>query len=236
MLAGISTDYYLRLEQGREVHPSAQVLAALARALQLDPVAAAYLHALASPPSEPDRAGEGDAVHPSVHWLIDAWPQAAAVVHNRYVEVIASNALARAVNPNFRVGVNSVLSLMLDPAERAFHEDWEPLAARSVALLRTVADTHRSDSRLQAVVAEGSAGSALFREFWERQDVARAGNGVHVVNHPRAGQLTLCYVRLPLIDSGGQSLFLYFAEPGTPSAAAMRTLGEGVGVRTTAHG
>jgi hypothetical protein len=222
ILAGISTDYYLRLEQGRDVHPSAQVLDALARALQLDPVATTYLHRLAQPPGAP--GDRGDIVHESTRWLIDSWPLTAAVVHNRYIDVLASNALARALNPSYRPGVNSVLSLLLDPSERAFHADWEALAARSVALLRIMADTHSGDERLRALVEQGSAGSAKFRQFWDRHDVVRVGDGVHVVNHPDAGQLTLHYLRLPLVDTDGQSIFLYSARPGTPSEAALRRL------------
>jgi transcriptional regulator with XRE-family HTH domain len=221
ILAGISTDYYLRLEQGRDVRPSPQVLDALARALRLDAVATEYLHGLTQPPGE---AGDGDTVHESTRWLIDSWPLTAAVVHNRYIDVLASNALARALNPNYRAGVNSVVTLLVDPSERVFHADWEALAARSVALLRHMADTRGGDQRLDAVVAQGSAGSAMFREFWQRHDVTRVGNGVHVVNHPQAGQLTLHYLRLPLVGTEGQSIFLYSTEPGTPSAAAMRQL------------
>ncbi|HEX9999208.1 MAG TPA: helix-turn-helix transcriptional regulator [Actinoplanes sp.] len=224
VLAGISTDYYLRLEQGRDAHPSAKVLDALARALQLDRVATAYLHGLAQPLSAPGGTHPGDFVPQSTRWLIDSWPLTAAVIHNRYIEVLASNALARALNPNYRIGVNSVLSLLLDPSERTFHTDWEALAARSVALLRSMADTHRDDHRLRTVVAEGSAGSAMFREFWDRHDVAQVGDGVHVVNHPAAGQLTLHYLRLPLVGTEGQSIFLYTAQPDTSSAAALRHL------------
>ena len=221
ILAGISTDYYLRLEQGRDVRPSTQVLDALARALQLDPVATEYLHSLTQPPSD---AGDGDTVQESTRWLIDSWPLTAAVVHNRYIDVLASNALARALNPNYRIGVNSVLSLLLDPFEQTFHADWEALAARSVALLRATAEAHGGDQRLRAVVAEGSAGSTMFREFWERHDVTRAGDGVHVVNHTQAGQLTLHFRRLPLVGTEGQSIFLYSARPGSSSEAALRQL------------
>ncbi len=128
ILAGISTDYYLRLEQGRDLHPSAQVLDALARALQLDAAATTYLHRLAQPPRAPEPADRVDVVDPSTRALIDSWPLTAAVVHNRYIDVLASNELARALNPNFRPGVNSVLSLLLDDSERDFHDDWKGLA------------------------------------------------------------------------------------------------------------
>jgi transcriptional regulator with XRE-family HTH domain len=224
ILAGISTDYYLRLEQGRDANPSDQVLDALARALRLDPVATAYLRELARTPEVPTTSDAGDLVRPSTLWLIDSWPLTAAIVHNRYIDVLASNALARALNPNYRAGVNGVLSLMVDENERTFHTDWEALAARSVALLRGIADKHAGDSRLTAMVEQGSASSALFREFWARQDVRQVSDGVHHLWHPHVGALTLTYQRLPLIDSAGQSLFLYYAEPGSASEEAMRQL------------
>ena len=223
VLAGISTDYYLRLEQGRDARPSDQVLDALARALRLDAVATDYLHALARP-ADAGAAEQGDVVHDATRWLIDSWPLTAAVVHSRYVDVLASNRLARRLNPNFRSGVNSVLSLFEDPAERRFHDDWEALAARSVALLRATAEARTGDTRLEALVAAGAAGSAMFRELWERQDVRRVGDGVHVLHHPLVGELRLVFVRLGLVGTDGQSLFLYYAEPGSPSAAAMERL------------
>ncbi|GAA1995505.1 helix-turn-helix transcriptional regulator [Microbacterium pumilum] len=226
ILAGVSTDYYLRIEQGRDTNPSDQVLDALARALKLDPIATDYLHSLARPSSGTDTIDKDDVVHESVRWLIDSWPLTAAVIHNRYIDVLASNALARALNPNYRDGVNSVVSLFVDASERDFHTDWEGLAARSVALLRKMADTRTGDDRLNTLVAEGSAGSPLFRQFWDRQDVLQVGDGVHLLRHPLVGDLTLSFVRLPLIGTGGQSMFLYSAEPGTPSAAALQRLTE----------
>ena len=202
VLAGVSTDYYLRLEQGRDARPSDQVLDALARALRLDAVATDYLYALARPAEHPAAAERADVVHDATRWLIDSWPLTAAVVHSRYVDVLASNRLARRLNPNFRAGVNSVLSLFDDPSEREFHDDWEALAARSVALLRATSEARTGDSRLEALVAAGAAGSALFREFWERQDVRRIGDGVHVLHHPVVGELRLTFLRLPLVGTG----------------------------------
>jgi transcriptional regulator with XRE-family HTH domain len=226
ILAGISTDYYLRLEQGRDVHPSDQVLDSLARALKLDDVATAYLRDLARPSTGAPADGQGDVVNESTRWMIDSWPNTAAIVHNRYIDVLASNRLARALNPNYRPGINSVLSLVSDPAERAFHADWEALAARSVSLLRIAAQSRGPDARLQALVAEGSRTSSLFREFWSRQDVIRVTDGTHLLHHSKVGALTLRYVRLPLAGTDGQSMFLYFAEPGTPSADALAELAE----------
>lgn len=224
ILAGISTDYYLRLEQGRNLNPSDQVLGALARALQLDPVATAYLHGLAGLQSDAESINLDDVVDESTQWLIDSWPLTAAIIHNRYLDVLASNSLAAALDPNYRRGHNTVLRLFADPAERLFHADWDGLAARSVALLRTMAGTHGDDARLSAVVAEGSAASAQFREFWDNQEVIGLREGVHVLHHPQVGELILNFLHLPLVGPNSQSLFLYFAGPGTASEAALRQL------------
>lgn len=223
ILAGISTDYYLRLEQGHDTHPSEQVLDALVRALRLDNAGALYLRGLARQPRT-FTAETTDVVHDSTQWLIDSWPLTAAVVHNRYIDVLATNSLARALNPQFRVGVNNVLSLLTDPAERELHQDWEGLAERSVGLLRAMADSQSRDPHLEAIVAAGSRSSALFRQSWERQEVRRVGDGTHVLRHPVVGELTLRFLRLPLVNTDGQSIFLYQAEPGTPSATALASL------------
>lgn len=223
LLAGISTEYYLRLEQGREARPSDQVLGALARALLLDAAATAYLREIARPVMV-DAAPAADVVHPSVQWLIDSWPLTAAVVHNRYIDVLASNALARALSPNYRVGTNNLVSLLTDPADRALHEDWDGLSARSVALLRSMFGHRADDLRLRALVEELSAGSDRFRELWDRNDVVQVTSGVHVLRHPELGRLTVQFVRLPLPGTDGHSIFVYHAEPGSPAGDALAVL------------
>lgn len=227
ILAGISSDYYRRLEQGRDVNPSPQVVAALARALRLDDVGAAHLRSLALPGYVVGSAGlsDGDeAVPERVRWLIDSWPHTAAVVHNRYIDVLASNALARAITPLFRVGFNDLESLFVEPSLRELHRDWDGLVGRSVALLRNVADKHLDDERLTALVTRISERSELFRTLWERNDVAITGGGTHVLNHLVVGELELQFTQLPLIGTGGLTIFCYFAEPGTPSAASLERL------------
>ncbi len=227
ILAGISTEYYLRLEQGREVHPSNQVLDALARALLLDEVAGAYLHDLARRRPSPAPTDGADVVPERVQWLIDSWPLTAAVVHNRYIDVLATNSLARALSPTFRVGVNNLVSLLTDPNDRALHEGWESLTARSVALLRSLFSHRDDDPGLRAQVAELSARSDRFRELWKRNDVVQVSDGIHVLRHPQVGRLTLHFARLPLIGTDGHSIFLYQAEPGTPTADAITILAAG---------
>jgi transcriptional regulator with XRE-family HTH domain len=223
ILAGISTEYYLRLEQGRESHPSTQVLDALARALLLDDHARAYLRELVHT-GDPAPVTSTDAVERDVQWLIDSWPRTSAVVHNRYLDVLATNALARALSPSYRTGVNNLVSLLSDPADRAFHEGWEALSARSTALLRSMFGQRADDARLATLVAELSAASSHFRRAWERNDVTSSSTGVHAVRHPRVGRLVLHYARLPLPGTDGHTIWLYHAEPGTPSAAAFDAL------------
>ncbi|ANJ28560.1 helix-turn-helix transcriptional regulator [Agromyces aureus] len=222
ILAGISTEYYLRLEQGRETHPSDQVLDALARALRLDDDARRYLHELAQPSPEP--RADADVVDEHVQWLIDSWPSTAAVVHNRYLDVLATNALARALSPNYRVGANNLESLLIDPADRALHEGWEGLTARSVALFRSMFGQRSHDARLRTMVDDLSSRSERFRELWRRNDVIQVTDGVHELRHPDAGALTLHFMRVPLAGTDGHTIYLYQAEPGSPSAAAFAAL------------
>ena len=226
VLAGISTDYYLRLEQGRDRNPSDHVLDALARALLLDAAATSFLHGLTRSSTSLSTEDHGDEAGQTTQWLIDSWPLTAAFVHSRYTDVLASNSLARALNPNYRAGVNSIHTLLTDPAERAFRDDWEGVATRTVALLRGVADNRAGDARLAALIARISESSALFRELWKRQDVMLVQEGVHSLHHPLVGDLTLTFMRLPLVATDGQSLFLYFAPAGTPSAAKMELLAQ----------
>ncbi|ROS73936.1 helix-turn-helix protein [Curtobacterium sp. PhB130] len=225
ILAGISTEYYLRLEQGREARPSDQVLDALARALLLNDAAQAYLHELARPAkTTATDAARRDDVDEDVRWLIESWPRTAAVVHNRYLDVLATNRLAPALNPNYRIGVNNLISLLTDHGERALHEGWEALCARTTALVRSMFGQRLGDARLTALVAELSARNTHFRDAWQRNDVSTSSSGEHVLRHPQAGRLVLHYARLPLPGTDGQSIWLYQAEPGTPSALALETL------------
>lgn len=223
VLAGISTEYYLRLEQGRETRPSVQVLNALARALQLDDAARTYMRELGEPrPNVP--AALAERVPADVQWLIDSWPHTAAMIHNRYLDVLATNALARALSPSYRVGRNTLVSLLTDPYDRDFHEGWDRLSARSAALLRSMFGRRADDARLAALVAELSAVNPHFREAWERNDVTSASTGSLALRHPQVGRMVLRYARLALPGTDGQTIWLYQAEPNSPSTAALGRL------------
>jgi transcriptional regulator with XRE-family HTH domain len=150
MLAGISAEYYLRLEQGRDRHPSAQVLEALARVLQLDAEATSYLIQLAQPKPR-RRPRRRERVPVGVELLLQTINVPAFVV-NRYRDVLAANRLAQALSPLMAPGVNRLIALFTDPAARDYHPDWEQGTAAIVAQLRAEAGPDIDDPRLSALV------------------------------------------------------------------------------------
>jgi transcriptional regulator with XRE-family HTH domain len=226
-LAGISSEYYIKLEQGRESHPTAQVLDALSRALQLDATARGYLHSLARLPSQDSRSPEMPEAHEHMRtrWLIDSWPTTAAIIHDPYCTIVAVNPVMRRLIPAYQEGSNTLESLLLDPSIRALHGDgWEGLTSRSVALLRMTAGLQPGDAKLQDLVNRLTRDSDRFRELWQRNDVLLVTEGVHHVTHSTLGPLSLQFARLPLAGSQDYSIFLYYPEPGTRTAEAFAEL------------
>ena len=221
MLAGISVDYYLRLEQGRDKHPSSQVLDALARALRLDLQAAEHLYRLAglrvthSPRPVAETAADG------LDQLIEQI-SLPAIVTNRYLDVLAANAVARALSPGFAPGENFLKWRLLAPAARDFFVDWEEATEVAVSGLRESVGGDLGDHRLRALIAELSTASDRFRELWARADVGYRTGILHV-RHPVAGDLYLRRTRLTIPDSDTQ-VFIYHPEPGSDSAKALKTL------------
>ncbi|BBY24199.1 helix-turn-helix transcriptional regulator [Mycobacterium stomatepiae] len=224
ILANISTDYYLRLEQGREEHPSDQVLIALSRALKLDDDAVSYLRNLM-------RHKSTDAVeplrdpHPGIRGLIDGWPLTAAHVVDPGLTVIATNHLADALLPSFGVGANTMRELFRDPETPNFYRNWKKLAAWAVALVRVLYG-QRPDPALISLVDELVDQCPRFRQLWERHDVKYEPAGLMLVNHPRVGNLDLNYQQMAL-PTTGHVLVAYWAEPGSASEEGMRRLSVG---------
>jgi transcriptional regulator with XRE-family HTH domain len=221
LLAGISADYYLRLEQGRDRHPSAQVLDALARALQLDANATAHLHQLVSASGRAPDIGV-DAVADDLDELIDQFSMP-AIVANRYQDVLAANPTACALSPGFAPGANFLRWRLLAPAAREFFVDWEEATEVAVSGLREVAGSDLDDPRLHALIEEISAGSERFRELWARADVGYRRGVVHM-RHPVVGDLHLQPTRLNVPHTGGQHLLIYRAAPDSASARALAAL------------
>ncbi|MFJ4807535.1 helix-turn-helix domain-containing protein [Streptomyces longwoodensis] len=227
LLAGISSDYYLRLEQGRDRNPSAQVLRSVARVLRLDVGATAHLLALARPPGAPRTAAPQapDAVPASVRGLIDGWTRNPAYVQNRYADALAVNRLATALSPNYAPGVNLLRAVFLDPAERALRRDWEELTEEGVAVLRGAVGPDLDGPRLGELVAELSAASERFRRLWERHDVQPRRGRISRLRHPEVGDLDLYSNKLSIDGTDGLTLVVFHAEPGSPSEERLEALG-----------
>lgn len=221
MLAGISADYYLRLEQGRDRNPSVQVLEALARVLRLDQAATDYLLSLAAP-QHPHRRRrpERGTVPVGIRQLLDAL-DLPAFVEGRYFDVLAANGLARALSPNLREGKNRLRAVFLDSGERALFSDWDYATARLVADFREFVGTYTDDPRFVRLVDELSQSSERFRQLWARHDVSIPEGMPMLFRHPQVGNLTLSRENLVIGGAEDQMLVVYHAQPGTSSAERM---------------
>lgn len=220
LLAGISADYYLRLERGRDDNPSPQVLDALARVLQLDDVETAWLRDLTTPRPRVRRPRAAERVPERLHHLLAAL-DVPAFVEGRYFDVLASNAAAVALSPRLVPGENRLRSLLLDPEERSFHRDWEAAVDSFVGVARRTLGHDASDPRAVELVGELSLASARFRTLWARHDVRALDGGTVTVDHPRVGPLELHREKLPV---GGLILVIYYPDAHGDSADRLRLL------------
>ena len=221
LLAGISPDYYLRLERGRDSNPSAQVLEALARVLELDDVEREYLLGLsAARPRARPRRRLPERIPARLHHLLAAI-DVPAFIEGRSFDVLASNPLAVALSPRLRPGQNRLRSLLLDPEERAFHQNWEASTAAFVAAFRKSVGDETDDARIVELVGELSLSSERFRRLWGRHDVRELEGGSITVNHPVVGTLRLNRDKLP---AGPVILVLYYPDEGSESAEKLRIL------------
>lgn len=227
-LAGISVDYYIRIEQGRAQGISPPVLDGLARALRLTGDEHAHLRNLAEPPAGHDR-GHQPVVRPQIRRLLDAMdPRVPAHVVGPGLDYLAWNRLGadlcfdlETLPPDRR---NAPLLVFLHPDRRSLHPDWDDVAAETVAALRSETGRHPSHPRVRDVVAELLDSSAEFRELWQRQQVREKLTGRKRIRHPEAGVLEVTYETLQLPVDEGQTLCTYTVEPGSPSEAVLRRI------------
>ncbi|WP_328607142.1 helix-turn-helix transcriptional regulator [Amycolatopsis sp. NBC_00345] len=225
VLAGVNADYYTRLEQGRETRPSAQVLEALGRALDLGQDALEHLYRLAGTTPERAPAPVPQTVSPELRQLMDGYPHTPAFVLNRTLDVLATNTLADALFSPFRAPDNLARMTFLDPAGRQFYARWDWTAQATVANLRVAAGFDPHDPVLRHLVAELSEGSEQFRTLWETHQVRGKSREPKQLVHPEVGPLTLTYQAFDVRSAPGQQLIIYHAEPGTPNADALALLG-----------
>jgi transcriptional regulator with XRE-family HTH domain len=231
LLAGVSVDYYVRLEQGRGgVHPSDSVLNALARALRLDDAEYAHLRRLATAPlaQAPPRRPRPQRVRPEVQRLLDGMADVPAFVLGRRMDVLAWNELAAGLHVDFGALPGRMRNMprlvFLDDASRQLYPDWEQVARETVTYLRFEASAQPDDAELHALVGELSTKSPEFGRWWARHDVREKSHGVKRYRHPLVGDLELHYETLTLPDDDRQTLVTYTAEPGSPSETALQML------------
>ncbi|WP_116202931.1 helix-turn-helix transcriptional regulator [Amycolatopsis circi] len=225
LLSGVSADYYTRLEQGRERHPSEQVLDAIARALRLDAHTAAHLFRLAQPPSTTASQVSPQTVAPQLLTLMDHFLHVPATVVGPALDVLAANALSAALYSGFARQDNLLRMVFLDPAAPEFYADWERAARGVVSNFRAASAPFPDDPRIAQVVGELTVRSPAFASFWAHHEVRpRAGEDKHL-RHPLLGDLRLRYQGFSVLDAPGQQLFVYTAEPASPSADGLALLG-----------
>lgn len=228
-LAGVSVEYYKRLERGNAAGVSEAVLEALARALQLDDAERAHLHDLAraANPVAPRHRRASQRVRPVVQRIVDAM-STPAIVRNSRVDYLSANALGRAlyapVFESCEQPANSARFTFLDPAAHDFYAEWERTAKDLVAHLRSEAGRNPYDKNLSDLVGELSTRSPEFRTWWAAHNVRYHQTGVKRLHHPVVGDLELSYEVMELSADSGLTISVYSAEPGSGSQQALDLL------------
>ena len=231
-LSGLSTDWYTKIEKGAIAGASDSVLDAIARALQLDDGEYAHLQDLARVARDGARPVRrrtpAKQIRVSVQHMLDAMTDAAAVVANGRLDVVASNALFRGVQADVFDATGAPPNLarycFFDPRSREFYDGWEAIADTTVQILRIEAGRDPHDRDLTDLVGELATRSEEFRSRWARHDVRLHTGGTKVFHHAVVGDLVLDYNALPLPADPGLTFTAYTAEPGTASAERLALL------------
>ena len=234
LLAGMSTEYYVRLERGHATGFSEAVLDGVARALQLDEVEQAHLSALvrsASEGSRPARRRPAPArghVRANVQQTIDAMSTVPVYVQNGRLDAVASNQLGRALFSEMfldeRIPMNAARFGFLDPRAQTFYRDWESAVTQMVPVLRREAGLNPYDRQLTDLVGELSTRSELFRKLWSSHDVREHRTGVKSIHHPLVGDLDLTFETLDIVSERGLQMLIFSAEVGSPSQERLQLL------------
>ncbi|MEX2974815.1 helix-turn-helix transcriptional regulator [Streptomyces sp. C184] len=237
LLAGVSTDYYIRLEQGRERHPSEQVLQAIARALRLDDAATAHLFRLGLTTPWPSVAPT-TTVSPDLLRLLDSLHHLPAFVVGSSQDVLAANAMAQELYRGFARYDNLLRMIFLDPYAREFYGDWDKAAGTAVNNLRASSAQFPDDERIARVVGELSVRSPAFATLWARYEIRPRTHEDKHFRHPQVGDLHLHFEALAVTSAPGQHLSVYSAEPGSTSSDGLillRRLAEQTTVSEEGH-
>lgn len=242
VLAGVSTEWYTRLEKGHIGGVSEDVLDAVARALRLDDDERTYLFDLARTARRTPSRRRDVEVPPRVRWLLDSMTMSSAFVRDGRTDVVAANPLARALYaPMFtsatvdhRGRPNIARYIFLDPGAPDFFVDWDAAGNATAALLRAEAGREPRDRALRELIGELSTLSPEFRGRWAEHDVLIRHDGVKRLQHPEVGLLELTFqsLDLPLSGRAVHNLVTYTAEPGTPAEDRLKLLASWAATRT----
>ncbi|GAA0974951.1 helix-turn-helix transcriptional regulator [Acrocarpospora macrocephala] len=231
LLAGVSVDYYVRLERGNLAGASDSVLDGLARALHLDEAERDHLFGLARRPGLRTAAPRRTAarrVRPALQQVLDAIIDAPAWIRNDRHDLLAANRMARALySPMLadpRRPANTARFIYLDPASRRFFIDWDKAADDIAAILRSEAGRNPHDKAFTELIGELSTRSETFRRRWADHNVRFHRTGVKRLHHPAVGDLELNFEAMTLPSDPGLTLIVYTAAPDTPSADSLRLL------------
>ncbi|MGA6161574.1 helix-turn-helix transcriptional regulator [Amycolatopsis magusensis] len=229
-LAGVSTDYYARLEQGRRIMPSAAVVRAIGRALGLDDAGRAHLEDLIGLAAAPARRGAPGVqrVRPGLYQLLDALDGEPALILGRRTDVLASNRMAKALFTDFdrlpATQRNYARWMFLDEDARSLFADWPDQARAAVESLRFEAGRDPGDRATAELIAELGERSPEFRRWWEEHRVHQRTHGAKRLRHPVVGELTVDYETLTPPGDPDTTLFVYTTEAGSPSRRALDLL------------
>ncbi|WP_431964210.1 helix-turn-helix transcriptional regulator [Actinacidiphila sp. bgisy160] len=230
LLAGVSTDYYARLEQGRPITPSPAVVDAIGRALGLDAAGRAHLRDLTGVIAAPTRrrARGVQRVRPGLFQLIDALDSEPALVLGRRTDILAANRMAKALFADFEQlpprERNYARWMFLDADARSLFVDWEDQARAAVESLRLDVGRDPDDRETAALVTDLRESSPDFDRWWEQHRVHQRTHGSKRLCHPVVGELTVEYETLALPGDPDTTLFVYTAEAGSPSKRALDLL------------
>ncbi len=235
LLAGVSVEYYARLERGAIAGASSSVLDAISRSLHLDETERAHLLDLARAADGIPTSGrtrrrstKQSIARPTLQWALDAITDGVAFVRDPHQDLLAMNALGRAFySPVIGDGgrtPNLARFQFLDPVARDFYPDWDLFAEMCVAIMRAEAGRDPHDRGIQELVGELSTRSETFRTLWAAHNVRAHGAGTKRFRHPIVGELTLAYEELAITAEPGSILMIYTAEPGSSSAEGLHLL------------
>ncbi|MET1015636.1 MAG: helix-turn-helix transcriptional regulator [Leifsonia flava] len=234
LLAGMSAEYYKRLERGTATGVSDAVIDGISRALQLDDAEHAHLHDLiraantGARPQQRQRSTRRSQLTAGMQQTIDAMSTVPVFVQNGRLDAVATNVLGRALFSEMLDGaqppVNAARFVFLDPRAQTFYRDWEADTRQIVAILRAEAGRSPYDRQLSDLVGELSTRSDLFRRLWGAHDVREHRTGIKSVHHPVVGDLDLTYQGMDLASDRGLQMLVFSAEPGSASHDRLQLL------------